>query len=79
MTILRRNTILSYSEEMFCLTMLESSDDKLLYNFKSYEAFSPENVFQIFTTQDNLSMLVENNFAHTALLSEIEFRGLSLC
>ena len=75
--VVRENTNLTFAQEQFCLVLLESSDDQLLYNKSAFVPNTVEYADILFTTKDNLSMFVDSDFATTAYFSELNYRGLA--
>lgn len=72
----RTYTILSYSEEQFCLSLLQNSDEKLEWNIKALDHEGLDYVHMMFTTGEGLGLFVKTDFAIIAMYSEAHYRGI---
>lgn len=75
-SVQRTHTILSYSEEQFCLSLLESNDEQLHWNIAALDVLGLDYSNMMFTNSEGLGLFVKTDFALNALYSEIHYRGL---
>lgn len=77
--IVRRDyTNLTYSEEQFCLSLLEGSDEKLKWNIAALDHEGLEYTNMMFTTSEGLGLFVKTDFAINAMFSEAHYRGMKI-